>query len=486
MRHALAFLALILVAAAPRAELKLHALFTDHMVLQRDLPAPVWGTAEPGDEVIVSIAGQKKSAKAGADGKWMAKLDPIKAGGPHELSVSGKATLTVKDVLVGEVWVCSGQSNMEQSVRGAANFEKEIAAADFPRIRLFTVPKKPALAPQAEVVGAWSICTPASVPNFSAVAYYFGRDLQKAIDVPVGLIHTSWGGTAAELWTRLEVLAGNAELKGLADAHVKRVEAQKAAEEKAKAEGKPAPKTPGPGSTMLYNGMIAPLLPYGIKGAIWYQGESNASRAAQYRTLFPAMIKNWRDDWGQGEFPFLFVQLANFRANKNEKLDHPVESSWAELREAQTMSLATPKTGMAVIIDIGDATDIHPKNKQDVGGRLALAAQHVAYGRDLVYSGPIYESMKVEDGKARLSFKHAGGGLVSKGDKLAGFAVAGEDKKFVWADAKIDGNTVIVSSAEVVKPAAVRYAWADYPECNLYNKENLPASPFRTDSWPRP
>ena len=236
----------------------------------------------------------------------------------------------------------------------------------------------------------------------------------------------------------------------------------------------------------LYNGMIAPVIPYGIKGAIWYQGESNAGNAKQYQTLFPEMIKNWRKDWGQGDFPFGFVQLANYKSNKNEDLEKPVESSWAELREAQTMTLSLAHTGMAVIVDIGHPTDIHPKNKQDVGKRLALWAESQVYGKELPeYSSPLYESMKVDGNKAILTFKHVGGGLEAKGEKLTGFAVAGEDHAFVWADAKIEGNTVVVSSDRVAKPAAVRYAWADYPTCNLYSKEGLPASPFRTDNWPR-
>jgi sialate O-acetylesterase len=297
------------------------------------------------------------------------------------------------------------------------------------------------------------------------------------------------------VWTSKRVVDGTEQLKPMVESYAKRQEnydkafaKYKEEAEKAKAEGKAAPKPPQGKPMMpscLYNGMIANLIPYGIKGAIWYQGESNASRAKEYQTLFAAMIKNWREDWGQGEFPFGFVQLANFKSNKNEKLDQPVESSWAELREAQTMTLSLPKTGMAVIIDIGHPTDIHPKNKQDVGKRLALWAESQVYGKDIVYSSPLFESLKVEGNKAHVSFKHAGGGLEAKGDKLSGFAVAGEDRTFVWADAKIDGKTVVVSSDKVAKPVAVRYAWADYPECNLYNKEGLPASPFRTDDWPK-
>jgi sialate O-acetylesterase len=477
-----ALLLALLAPATTVAETKLHTLFTDGMVLQRDLPCKVWGTAAAGEEVVVEIAGQKKSAKAGADGRWSVKLDPLPAGGPHELKAGG---VTVKDVLVGEVWVCSGQSNMEWSVNASANPAEEKAAAKYPKLRLYTVPKKMADTPQTEVASAWKVCSPETVGGFSAVAYYFGRDLL-SLDVPVGLIHTSWGGTAAELWTKHEVLAGTPELKPIVDEFPNRLKNYETAlanhpkaVEKAKAENKPAPQAPRKpmGPSCLYNAMIAPILPYGIRGAIWYQGESNASRAKQYETLFPAMIRNWRDDWGQGDFPFGFVQLANFMARKPE----PGQSNWAELRDAQTKTLALPNTGMAVIIDIGDEKDIHPKNKQDVGKRLAAWAQAKVYGKPIVYSGPMFEALKVEGTSARVTFKHAGGGLVAKGEVLKGFAIAGEDGKFVWADAKIDGATVVVSSPKVEKPAAVRYAWADNPECNLYNKEGFPASPFRTD-----
>jgi sialate O-acetylesterase len=472
-----------------RAELKLHALFSDGMVLQSDFACPVWGTVEPGEELSVSIAGQKKTTKAGADGKWSLKLDPLKAGGPHELVVAGRNSVTVHDVLVGEVWICSGQSNMEWVVNNSNNPAEEKAAATFPKIRHYLVPKRMETAPVSDVGGSWKICSPESVGGFTAVGYFFGRELHQKLNVPVGLIHTSWGGTAAEVWTSKRVIDSTEGLKPMAESYPKKLEAYEKqvasnaeAAAKAKAENKPGPKGIHPTvPALLYNGMIANIIPYGIRGAVWYQGESNASRAKEYQTLFPAMIKNWREDWGQGDFPFGFVQLANFMARKEQ----PADSAWAELREAQTMTLALPKTGMAVIIDIGDAKDIHPRNKQDVGKRLALWAQSQVYGKDIVYSGPLFESLKVDGGKARVSFKHAGGGLVAKGDKLSGFAVAGEDRVFVWADATIDGNAVVVSSDKVQKPVAVRYAWADNPECNLYNKEGLPASPFRTDDWPR-
>jgi sialate O-acetylesterase len=494
MRSLAAALLLVLsslgTARESRAELKLHALFSDGMVLQSDFACPIWGSVEPGEEISVSIAGQKKTAKAGAGGTWSLRLDPVKAGGPHELVVAGRNSITVRDVYVGEVWICSGQSNMEWVVGGSNNAAEEKAAAKFPKIRHFLVPKRQEAAPVRDVVGSWKVCSPETVGGFTAVGYFFGRELHQKLDVPIGLIHTSWGGTKAEVWTSKRTFDATDALKpaverlskAMAD-YEKKMAGLQEATEKAKAEGKPAPKAPSKPMppSCLYNGMIANILPYGIRGAVWYQGESNAGQAREYQTLFPAMIKNWREDWGQGDFPFGFVQLANFM----QRREQPSESAWAELREAQTLTLALPKTGMAVIIDIGDAKDIHPKNKQDVGKRLALWAQSQVYGKELVYSGPIYASMKVEDQKVRVSFKHVGGGLEAKGGKLTGFAVAGEDRTFVWADASIDGETVVVSSDKVAKPVAVRYAWADNPECNLYNKEGLPASPFRSDDWAR-
>ena len=350
--------------------------------------------------------------------------------------------------------------------------------------------------------GKWQVCSAQTAGSFTAVGYFFGRELNKQLNVPVGLIHTSWGGTPAESWMSKEYLENDPNfqpiLKRFEEASANYPELKKKYQEKRqqydsiapklRAEGKPLPPRPeepiGPGHayspTGLYNGMIVPIIPYGIRGVIWYQGESNAWRAYQYRTLFPTMIKNWRDKWGQGDFPFLFVQLANFEATSPQ----PQENDWAELREAQLMTLSAPNTGMAVTIDIGEANDIHPKNKQDVGRRLALWALAKTYGKTVVYSGPIYTLMEVQGNKAILHFENIGGGLVAKGDSLKGFAIAGADKKFAWADAKIEGNTVVVSSDKVSVPVAVRYAWAINPVCNLYNKEGLPATPFRTDIWP--
>ncbi|MHC4206052.1 MAG: sialate O-acetylesterase, partial [Planctomycetota bacterium] len=487
------------------ADIKLPAVIGDNMVLQQGEKVSIWGWAEPEEEVMVGVSWHSMKWAVTADkyGKWSFQMTPPEAGGPYEITLAGKKTITIKNILVGEVWVASGQSNMQWSVQQSANPDEEIAAANYPKIRLFQVTRKVADEPQADCQGSWVECNPETIPGFSAVAYYFGRHLHKELDVPVGLIHTSWGGTPAEAWTRREVLEANPDaapiLKRYDDAvvkypqameeHKKKLAEWKETAAKAKAEGKNPPHRPrepfGPGNPHspagLYNAMIAPLIPYGIQGAIWYQGESNAGRAYQYRTLFPDMIKNWRDDWEQGKFPFLFVQLANFMKTKAE----PDESSWAELREAQTMTLGLPNTGMAVIIDIGEADDIHPKNKQDVGKRLALWALAETYGKELVPSGPIYKSMKADGGSIVLSFEHIGGRLVAKGgEELKGFAIAGADKKFVWANAKIDGDKIVVSSDEVSEPAAVRYAWADNPVCNLYNEEDLPASPFRTDKWP--
>jgi sialate O-acetylesterase len=496
---------LLTSAGAALADVKLPAVIGDNMVLQQGGKVSIWGWAEPGEEVMAGVSWHtmRWGVTADKDGKWAFKMNAPKVGGPYEMTLNGKNEITIKNIMAGEVWVCSGQSNMQWSVQASANAKEEIAAADYPNIRLFTVTRKVAQEPQSDCEGSWTSCSPETVPGFSAVGYFFGRELHKELNVPIGLIHTSWGGTPAEAWTRREVLDAGADFEPILtryaeriaafpkalEEHGRKVESWKQAVEEAKAEGKQPPRRPraplGPGHPHspagLYNAMIAPLIPYAIQGAIWYQGESNAGRAYQYRKLFPAMITNWRNDWGRGDFPFLFVQLANFMAVKPE----PGESAWAELREAQSMTLSLPNTGMATIIDIGEAKDIHPKNKQDVGKRLALWALARTYEKKLVYSGPIYKSMKADGNKVVLEFDHVGGGLVGLDDEpLKGFAIAGADRKFVWADAGIEGGTVVVSSESISEPVAVRYGWADNPVCNLYNKEALPASPFRTDNWP--
>jgi sialate O-acetylesterase len=494
---------LLIESESTFANVKLPAVISDNMILQQGQAVPIWGWADPGGEVMVSVSwiDMEWAVTADKDGKWFFKMKSPEIGGPYQMTFQEENLITINNILVGEVWVCSGQSNMEWPVSQAANHQQEIAAANYPNIRLFTVGRKVAEQPQSDCTGSWVLCNPETVPRFSAVAYYFGRELHKEIGVPIGLIHTSWGGTPAEAWTRQEILETDSDfapiLKRYADTVARYPQLRKEYRQQinewkkalAKAEGKQPPERPsepiGRGHpyspTGLYNAMIAPLIPYAIRGAIWYQGESNAGRAYQYRKLFPAMIQNWRKDWGQGDFPFLFVQLANYKAVKAE----PSESDWAELREAQLMTLSLHNTGMAVTIDIGEANNIHPKNKQDVGKRLALWALAKTYRKDIVYSGPLYKSMEVQDNKIVLHFNHVNGGLVARdGETLRGFAIAGENQKFVWADAKIVGDNVVVSSDQVPEPVAARYAWADNPLCNLYNKEVLPASPFRTDDWP--
>ena len=488
------------------ADVRLPSVIDSRMVLQQGSDARIWGWAEPGEKVEVkpSWASSAVSTVADKDGNWSVALPTPDTFGPYEITVKGNNTIELTDVLIGQVWVCSGQSNMEWRVISANNAEQEIAAANYPNIRLFTVKKTVSDEPQSDCEGSWQVCTPQTVKNFSAVGYYFGRKLHKELRQPVGLVHTSWGGTPAEAWTKRAVLEADSDfapiLRRYTEAYQVYPQAKKEYDQKmeqrkkdvarAEAEGKerpPKPRSPlGPGHSWtpsgLYNAMLAPLLPYRIKGFIWYQGESNAGRAYQYRKLFGAMINNWRDDWGQGDLAFGFVQLANYTAKQPE----PNDSDWAELREAQLMTLALPNTGMAVTIDIGDANTIHPRNKQDVGKRLALWALAKTYGRDIVYSGPIYKSMQVETERIYIKFDHAGSGLRSSdGGQLTGFAIAGADRKFVWATANIIGpDTIEVYDSTVQKPVAVRYAWAHNPACNLSNKEGLPASPFRTDDFP--
>jgi sialate O-acetylesterase len=488
-----------LCAAAVRADVKLPAVFSDNMVLQREKPIAVWGWADDGEKITVKVGSNEASTEA-RGGKWKVYLPKMKAGGPHTLTVTGNNSLTRTNVLLGEVWICSGQSNMEWRMAQSHEPTAAIESSKNDRIRLFTVPKLKADAPADDVKAAWEFCAPEAVRNFSAVAYFFGRDLQKELGVPVGLIHTSWGGSPAEVWMREEILADNglykAEIldifpdqKKWFDAEVEKWEKEKTELEK---EGKKISRGRPWGiwkPSELYNGMIAPLIPYAIRGAIWYQGESNAGRAWQYRHLFPDMISNWRMDFGQGDFPFLLVQLAPWDRNKKREIskitEEPMESDWAELREAQSLSTKVlPNVGMAVITDVGDKDDIHPAKKEPVGARLALAARAIAYHEKVTHSGPVYRALEIEGDKAIISFDHTGRGLIAKGGDLQGFAVAGPDRKFAWAKAMIKGDKVVVSSPEVPDPVAVRYGWADFPVVNLFNKEGLPASPFRTDNFP--
>jgi len=495
-------------AAGAFADVRLPAVMSDNMVLQRGKKVPIWGWAEPGEEVKVRGSWQwlGTSTKADKNGKWMVKVQTPKAPGPYKITITGNNAITINNVLAGEIWVCSGQSNMQWGLWTVNNAKEEIAAANYPDIRLFTVEREAALEPRRDCKGKWELCSPETVPGFSAAAYFFGRQLHKELNVPVGLIHSSWGGTCAEAWTRKETLASDADFAAVLQEHAELIanypkakeeyqkkleEYQKKLEEwkkeaaEAKVQGKekpPKPRAPAeplnPNSpAVLYNGMIAPLIPYHIRGVIWYQGEGNAGRAYQYRKLFPAMIENWRKDWGLGDFPFYYVQIAPWKYGQ--------KNIAAELREAQLMTLAVPNTGMAVTMDIGDVNDIHPKNKQDVGKRLALWAMAKTYGRKgIVYSGPIYKSMKIEGNKIRLFFGYVGSGLVARGGELTYFKIVGEDKKFVEAKAVIDGDTIVVSSEQVTKPVAVRFGWSNTAQPNLFNKEGLPASPFRTDDWP--
>lgn len=643
---ALASLAMLAVVSQMHAEETMplvHPLFANHAVLQRDAKVPVWGWTEPGGRIIVRFAGQQKDAVADKDGKWKVVLDPMpasKEGRTLEVRSDGSHRESrIEDVLVGDVWICSGQSNMEMGI-AACDESEEIAKADYPHIRLLTVPRRIAFSPEVTMDGQWLPCSPESVTKglwggFSAVAYFFGKEVHRELGIPIGLIHSSWGGSPCEAWTSGEALAplgycqkelalveqvaslpGPDKLDAFMDRWYRDKDSGTIAEwfkpetdvsswktanmpatwndsglpghegivwlqrtfdvpetwqgkdlvlvlgaiadvdttwingkivgrcdsyEQARSYNLPAdlvrpgrnlitirvmnaggggfttspdqlkihpsgeagsavslagpwrikatatraetgaPLAGNPGtSSVLYNGMIAPLIPYAIQGAIWYQGEANTSDAARYRTLLPNMIRDWRARFGSGDFPFHIVSLANYQPPEGSP-----PSDWPGLREAQAITAKqVPNCGLAVAIDIGDAKDIHPKNKRQVGRRLALSALAKTYGRKIEGSGPWYRSMEVTDQGIRLKFEHAQSGLMCKGDKLTGFTIAGEDRKFVEADAVIKGDAVMISSPLVTKPVAVRYGWAADPACNLYNKENLPAIPFRTDEWP--
>ncbi|GIW95383.1 MAG: 9-O-acetylesterase [Pirellulaceae bacterium] len=492
------------------ADVGLPAIFSHHMVLQRDQANPVWGWADPGEAITLIIAGQTHRTTAGDDGRWRIELDPLPAGGPHRMVIEGKNRLVVEDILVGEVWICSGQSNMEWPVRAASNPDLEHLTAKYPAIRFITVPHTGTQTPQEDFDGQWVVCSPETIDDFSAVGYFFGRQIHKTLDVPVGLIDNSWGGSSAEAWVRRDLLEANmeqygpllarwAELESRPDLAEPMAEFEKKLAEwnerlrKARQQQTAAPSRPNPPRSQLanqhrpgnlYNGCLRPILGYGIRGVIWYQGESNAARAYQYRHLFPLLIQSWRDEWKQGDFAFYWVQLADFMAEKAE----PTESEWAELREAQTMTLALPHTGQAVIIDLGEGNDIHPKNKLEVGKRLARLALAQDYHIPVASRSPQMQSYERQGNKIVITFDHVDRGLVTRDtNEVRGFAIAGEDRKFVWAQAKIVGqgrNQVEVWSDQVAEPVAVRYAWADNPVCNLYSAAGLPVTPFRTDDWP--
>lgn len=485
---------------ATKAEVRLPSLISDNMAIQQEVPTNLWGWAHPGEKVAVSFgATTLPSATADADGRWTLSLPPQKAGRVADLVIAGsKNSITVHNIIAGEVWLCSGQSNMEFSLKGLANSKEEIEAADHPDIRIFNVHRITKEDPADDVSGTWSVCKPDTVKPFTAVGYFFGREIHDKRHVPVGLIESAWGGTVCEAWTSREAIARKPELSALLDKKnqyskeypqlVKKYEedntkwiattqaAATAQTSKLRAPKKPPAPDENPNlATVLYNGMIAPITPYKIRGAIWYQGESNASRAYQYRTLLPTMITDWRNRFGVGNFPFGIVQLANFT----------VDGTWAELREAQSMTVEElPNCGLAVAIDVGNPKDIHPKNKQAVGHRLALWALASVYGEQIEYSGPVYQSMKSDGNTIRIAFNHVSGGLKTQdGGPVKGFIIAADDQKFVPAEAEIQGDAVLVRSLGVINPRSVRYGWADSPECNLVNQAGLPAVPFRTDNW---
>ena len=483
-------------AARANAEVSLPALLADHMVMQRGLPVHVWGMAAPQEPVTVTFRGETKSATADDLGRWSIYLSPGEAGGPFQLSIKATNTIVLNDILVGDVWVASGQSNMEFPMTGLVNATAEIAAAQYPRIRIFRVEHKPSDYPLENVdTKAWTACTPETVADSSAVAYFFARNLQQKLGVPIGLIESFWGGTPAESWTSLPALSADASLMPVFGARAKTAttesttrlklqneerEFQRAVEQ-AQADGKTAPSRQWHpdfaawSPAALYNGMIAPLTPFAIRGVIWYQGEANSGpeRASLYARLFQTMIRDWRNAWGEGDFPFLFVQIASWNTTD--------EALWPDVRDAQRRALVLENTGMAVTIDIGDPVDIHPKDKQDVGLRLALAARAIAYGEKIEWSGPLYRQLTQEEHALRVWFEHANG-LAAKGTEgtsLTGFEIAGADGKYVAAEARIEGTSVVVSNSEVPTPVSVRYGWAANPNCNLINREDLPASPFR-------
>jgi sialate O-acetylesterase len=532
-----------------RADVKLPAIFGDHMVLQQEAALPVWGTADPGEKVTITVGAEKAEATADAGGKWLVKLPALPNGAaPTTMTVAGKNTLTFSDVLVGEVWVCSGQSNMWLPLSMVYNTSTELPKANDPQLRLFHVQTKTAITPETDVVGSWQLCTPDTAKTISAAGYLFGRELRTNLNRPIGLIESNVSGTGAEAWTSVSGLQKDPALKGFVEGYNQRAarypqniaelpaktSAYKAAlvawnrdinptyepilhawadaDRKARAAGQPSPPKPQPsqpiprppddpaggcGPANLFNGMIAPLIPYAIKGVIWYQGENNAGNGIsgiQYQTLFGRLVTDWREKWGEGDFPFLFVQLASFDCG-------PIPV-WPYLRESQLKTLALPNTGMASAVDLSnfkDTRNIHPTDKLDVGLRLALAAKHIAYGQNVVYSGPIYDSSKVEGSAIRVNFTQTGGGLVIghppvfdpteppwPADKLTGFEIAGADGNYVPADARIDGNSVVVSSSQIAQPVFVRFAWSNVVRTNLYNKEGLPADQFRTDNQPPP
>ena len=503
-------LGLLLLSSAPLpAHVTLPAIFSDHMVLQRQMKIPVWGTSNPGERITVTLNNQTAQAVADAQGQWKATLPAMEAGGPYTLTVSGDDTTTINDVLLGEVWLFAGQSNMEWGTGYVVNHDQEIPAANFPLIRLCMVPHTVKDQPATDVPASWAACTPESVFKFSAVAYFTGRDLHQKLNVPIGLVQVSWSGTNIEGWMSHEALQSDPDFQPLQDRWNQKMQAYpqakadfdaklpeltaawQEASEKAKAEGKPAPGEPRPpegeGSRYtpagIYNGAVFPLAPFALRGMVWYQGENNTFWAALYRKELKALITGWRQLWGEGDIPFIVIQLPSATPLPL----NPANSHWAELRESQAKALDLPNTSLVVTIDLGDAVhhdNLHPKNKQDVGLRTALVMEKLAYGMDVVDSGPIFKSATPSGDSIRVDFTSADGLKTKDGTPVAGFQVAGADQQYVPATATIDGTGVIVHSDSAQNPQTVRYDWADYPDGNLYNAADLPARPFRTDDFP--
>lgn len=496
---------LLLPDRPANADVRLPAVIGDHMVLQRDRPLPIWGWAEPGEDIVVDLAGQRYRAKADGDGAWRVTLDPLSLTTKAlTMRVTGANKIELRDILVGEVWLCSGQSNMQWPVSASKDADLEASSAHYPRIRFLTVDTPGTQKSNHDFDGQWESCTPEKARDFSAVGYFFGRELQQQLGVPVGLIDNAWGGSSCEAWVRRDLLEGKPLYEALLErwaetertfdyeAALKTYETELEQWEKQAAEARETGRRPRRPQNVLanqhrpanlYHGRLKPVMPFGIRGCIWYQGESNASRAYQYRDLFPLMIHNWRTDWGQGDFPFYWVQLADFK----DEVAQPGESSWAELREAQTMTLdKLPRTGQAVIIDLGEASDIHPRNKQDVARRLARLALSQEYGVDLASQSPRFALAEAKGSKMLVTFRDFQGRLRTvDARELEGFAVAGEDRQWHHAQARITGrNQVEVWSGKVSAPVAVRYGWADNSICNLYTDDLLPVTPFRSDNWP--
>lgn len=493
-RPAIFFVLLLLISVPLGAKVTLPSLLAEHMVLQRGVPIHIWGKASPGEEVSISFRTETRSATADELGRWSVYLKPAEADGPFPMTIKGQNTILLNDIWVGDVWVAAGQSNMELLLKDTSGAKEEIVSANFPKMRFFRDKKNTSSYPLEDVMSNdWLICSPETAPTISAVAYYFGKHLYATRKIPLGFIDASWGGTPLASFTSLEAISKDASLMPVfshwsrmaneqASTLLQLERAEKEFEEaaaKAKAEGKAIPNRPWHpdfeawAPAAIYNGMIAPLTRFPIRGAIWYQGESDASpeRSSVYGRLFQTMIRDWRRAWGLGDFPFFFVQLANWVAEP--------ENAWPELREAQRQALTLANTGMAVIIDVGDPKDIHPRDKKTVGTRLALSARAIAYGEKINCASPLYRQTTPEGNSLRVWFDHAEGGLAAKGEGgLKGFEIAGSDGKFTRAEAVIDGSTVVVSNSAVPDPRYMRYGWADNPAVNLYNQSGLPASPF--------